>query len=284
MTELNQGENYEGEDAEVSENPRSQGVFQIKYLAIIGVTALVLVSALILYFTIGKDSDVEDVTNDDDDWEYSEDSSVDDFDSYFSDSGVDDSNSYDTNTSYYSDEQKRSLRSLGYTGDEIDFYSSISMDYDSLKESAIRDIEIRQEEVLNQLADKSSNAYKTLLNKTWLGGKKLNMDDRDPTAGVETTLHQENVDYEKLSPHNTQLILKLTFPDKKVAFMSVEPLRWRMMKKKGNMVVSYTVHRYNNQDIYTDIQEIYSGDYDQQYEDNSTITDDNYGETDTDAS
>lgn len=136
----------------------------------------------------------------------------------------------------YTDEEKRSLRSWGYTGDEIEAAQLAETPAQNLINQAKKD----QEEVRAALSNPESPEYLALLNQTWLGEQTK----QAPAFKVNETQYSNetitlNADYEKVPVHGTNLFLKVTLEDGTHHFMECSPFRYGDLPDSGNIVVTY---------------------------------------------
>lgn len=155
-----------------------------------------------------------------------------------------------TSTLSYSNLEVELLRSWGYTGDEIEFHASIGTTVDSLVEYS----KSLQEDALLEIYHKGTKEYRRLLKNTWLGQKNMHIPDDCSTYYSETFTY--NLDYDKVPPKGSQLILKLDLEDGGNAFMFTTPDRWQQLKDSGNIVVSITYAVINDFRVITEIKEV----------------------------
>lgn len=266
--EMKQGETYEEMNSSNSDGETPSKEKESNRLKMIGIGAvLVIVVGLLVVGVIKsknnnpKDTagitDTEDtsgMTQEEKDWaEFQEETGTD---------TTNETTETDTDTSYvssstFTSEEKESLRKWGYTGDEIEFYESNEFASKDLIASAKSMRESAAEESLKEVSNTASPEYKKLLNMTWLGGKKFQVkninNDEDAAYGME--LKVENVDYIKCSATGQQLFIRVTLNSGTNAFMTVAPDRWVEMKKKGNIVVEYTVENYGDTSVIIDMVE-----------------------------
>lgn len=150
----------------------------------------------------------------------------------------------------YSDAEVEKLRSWGYTGDEIELHSSMGTSVDSLVDYS----KLLQEDALLEIYNKGTKEYKRLLKNTWLGQKNMKLPSDCSTYFLET--YNYNLDYHKVSPKGSQLILRLDLEEGGNAFMFIPPDRWQQLKDDGNIVVSITYAVINDFKVITEIKEV----------------------------
>ena len=172
------------------------------------------------------------------------------------------------------------LRKRGYTADEIEFSYDEGISFDDLVKEADSEIKEEQEEVLKELSDTGSDAYKELLNMTWLQGNDLvitdAVQDEQGNLDVYTETKTMNIDYDKVPPKGSQLFLKCYCKDYGVAFMTTDPNRWCQLDDSGNILVTVEVTYWNGTPVITSITEIDAGD-------RGDESDDTYDEEDEDS-
>lgn len=136
----------------------------------------------------------------------------------------------------YTDEEKRALRSWGYTGTDIENAAMAETTAQQLIDQAKAD----QEEARAQLSNPESPEFRALLEQTWLGEPI-----KEVPAYVEnvTPFSRDNVtinaDYERMPVHGTNLFLKVELEDGTHHFMEVSPFRYSTLNDSGNIVVTY---------------------------------------------
>lgn len=159
----------------------------------------------------------------------------------------------------YTQEQVDSLGSVGYTGKEIEDYGTSGVAYEQLMEDARK----RQKDALkqsyvelqNECLDAGSDAYKSLIQMTWLSGAERNT-PTDPKVAMNIEDVTENVTYSKVPPRGNQLYLRLTMEDGTYTFYNVDPLQFAKCKDTGNMVITYNKLTYNDDVFITNIKEV----------------------------
>lgn len=141
--------------------------------------------------------------------------------------------------SFYSEEQIEQLRSFGYTGTEIEQYTTEEKSFYELKQEA----EDARKEWLNAaikpFMDTASDEFKYAYNSTWLSLQPVDMDTITSTYGFyENT---ENLTYEKIPLYGHQLYIRVFLnPEKTDWFLlSITPERYHELADQGNIVVTY---------------------------------------------
>lgn len=279
--EMQQGSDYVEEEVDNDVEPKAK--MDVKTVAIIGVVIMVIVIGGLLYLkSQGKiggtnsDSATTDESGDAPEWfdETGEDTSdteewdeeavaeTEDGDEWVSEDDGDWEDEVTEETpdiASLSDEQTLELRSLGYTGDEIEYYMSAGIDRDAMIEAAKDSQAKKQEEIIEEVNSKSTGLYKKLLNMTWMGGKKMTVQKAGEDESISYTSFIENVDYTKCEERGKQLFIRCKLDSGEYVFMTVEPQRWKEMKKTGNIVIQYNVVSYKDTAVITDISEVQQG-------------------------
>lgn len=158
----------------------------------------------------------------------------------------------------YTAEEIESLRAWGYTGGEIE-QSELDM---IPAEELISDSKAAQEKAREELNNPESDAYKALMNTTWLGQELRPV----PTyvEGMDLDFYYDvvtyNADYEKVEPRGTNLMLKVELKNGDYHFMECSLLRYLQLPEKGNIVITYRTITYNDYTIIFDMQEKDVGD------------------------
>lgn len=251
---MEQGETYEEVTTDESaETPAKTGHMDKVKIIALALVAVFVIGALFI-FVLGKKNGAS--TNDSGD-DYSYDDSGDSYSDEFWEE--DTQSAQEIYTGNFTDKEIESLRKWGYTGDEIEYYMNSGLDYDTLVSSAKELQSDAQKEVIDELNDTASGAYKKLLNMTWLGGKdfkvkKINPDTDENGISYEDII--ENVDYVKCGAKGKQLFIRCTLDDGTNIFMMVPPERWVTMRKKGNIVIQYTLESYGKTKVITAVAEV----------------------------
>lgn len=145
-------------------------------------------------------------------------------------------------TSYYTPDQIVNLRAAGYTGDEIENYSSTLIPYEQLIEeaNALRDAYIQ--EAIAPLYDTASDEYKKYIAQTWLSlPERMDTSSWDSIASFYEV--RRNLDYEKIPVHGNQLFIKIYLDDNDHLdwfFLCINPEEWNKLNDTGNVIVNYT--------------------------------------------
>lgn len=126
----------------------------------------------------------------------------------------------------------------------------------------------KQQEIIDEVNSKSTGLYKKLLDMTWMGGKDAIVQKVKSESAITIATYIENVDYVKCDAKGRQLFIRCTLDSGEHVFMTLSPKRWRELKKKGNIVIEYTVEEYKDTRIITSIEEVVQSldDYDSDWE------------------
>ena len=135
----------------------------------------------------------------------------------------------------YSKEEVADLRGWGYTGDEIEYYAQQGASFDKLVDAAMKALDEKNEEWRQSVLDESSDGYKKLMEKTFLGSPTTR-DTIDSSEVVGYRTVTENVDYTKCGVYNYQAWIKvqMSFGD---VMMNLELPRYSELPDEGNIVV-----------------------------------------------
>lgn len=249
--EMQQGTTYDEEEApdkqEDSASPKNK-------IVIIIVAALILAILFVLFLALKMNKTEDDNTYVDDEYLYPS--------SYSEDTEYYYEEEPSINYTTFSEEETKNLRMYGYTGDEIEYFAEQGMSYDSLIEASQELQDELAEKTIKKLSKKGSKEYRQLMSMTWLVNKKftvkkLDMSSEDLDLSYNTKI--ENVDYVKCEPRGKQLFLRCKLGDGTYVFMDILPERWIQLKKKGNIVITYTLEHYGDARVITDIMEVEQG-------------------------
>ena len=143
--------------------------------------------------------------------------------------------------SYTADQIER-LRTVGYTGKEIEEFEKLQMDINELVKEATAKRDAWVQEAIAPLYDSTSQEYKDFISQTWLTLPKRNdTDDWDNIANYYPV--KDNLDYEKVETYGNQLYIKIYLDDNEHDdwfFLNVTPEDWARLKDAGNVIVTYT--------------------------------------------
>lgn len=158
----------------------------------------------------------------------------------------------------YTQDQIEELRTVGYTGTEIENFQSLQMDVTELVKEAKAKRDAWVQEAVAPLYDATSQEYKDYIAQTWLTLPKRNdTDEWDNVAGYYEV--RKNLDYEKVTSYGNQLFLKVFLDDNVHAdwfFLNVTPEDWNKLKERGNVIVNYTYcTRYVGTDEFTQFED-----------------------------
>ena len=158
----------------------------------------------------------------------------------------------------YTPEEIEQLRAWGYVASEIEENEIMEVPASEL----IKASKDAQEKAREELNNPESDAYKALMNQTWLG-----QDIHEPPAyypemqmDLYYTSQTLNADYEKVDPHGTNLFLKVYLPNGDYHFMECPLARYVQLPDSGNIVVTYQLITLDNYSIIADMKEKDVGD------------------------
>lgn len=141
----------------------------------------------------------------------------------------------------YTEEEVKSLRAAGYTGDEIEAYQYMEKDVQELLDEAAKEQQEYVDMFVKPLLDETSDAYKKNLRDTWLG-----LEERTDIADFSDYLfvnsETKNLDFEKVPVRGNQIFLKIYLDDVNhddYFFMSCDPKRYAQLGDSGNIVITY---------------------------------------------
>lgn len=140
--------------------------------------------------------------------------------------------------SFYTDEQVKSLRGYGYTGDEIEYNAQQQTPYDTLVDKAYEAYEEKYNEWMQTILDESSQGYKDLMAKTYLGNPKTK-DYVIPEDVYTTQNYLENVDYEKCGVYNYQAWIKVHLSIGDI-IINLPLTRYSQIADEGNILITFT--------------------------------------------
>lgn len=159
----------------------------------------------------------------------------------------------------YTNDDLVKLRGAGFTGEEIEQMQSEGKSVDSaLSDSKIAKAEYLRDlypELKPKVTDSTSEAYKTLLKNTWLGGDYRPV-AKDPNVMYTAKTVRENSRYVREAPNGGQLQIKLTLKNGDIIFLNVHPERYEKLDDEGNMVIDYDDVTYGNYHYYINIKEV----------------------------
>lgn len=128
------------------------------------------------------------------------------------------------------------LRKAGYTGYEIEDYQFAEIDAEYLIEDAAEQRKAQYEAEIVPYLEASSDEFKNLMNKTWVGMDEFEINGEDAETW-SYVVGKYNVDYEKIGARGMQCFIKLYFDDGSSAFITLPPDRYAAIAQKGNMLV-----------------------------------------------
>lgn len=244
MEIMNQGDEYKEGETEILEETKPK---VNKKLIIIAVSIVVVGLGIVAAFT-GGDKSGETPTDiiegmDGNDW--------------FTD--IEGNPLDDPFTMDYTLEDISILRSYGYTAEEIEQHQDNLTDVSYLIEEAKASMEKRVQELYVELSEKASNPksaeFKQLMNMTWLQGKPRVVATNADT--FEITTYKENCRFTKVPARGPQLFIKLDLDSTgESVFLNVTPHRYAALKSEGQMVITYDLVAYGDQNYITNLVEV----------------------------
>ena len=166
---------------------------------------------------------------------------------------------------YYSYDiaQIEELRSMGYTGEEIENAQAQQIPAADLIRQARAARNAYVQMTLAPMYDTASYEYKEFIEQTW-----LTLPERDDMYEWQNLASyydvRKNLDYEKVDVYGSQLFIKVYLDDnyhEDWFFCLVTPEEWARLDDYGNIVVNYTYcTRFDGDDLWTaeeDFENIY---------------------------
>lgn len=136
----------------------------------------------------------------------------------------------------YSRDEVEELRLAGYTGYEIEEFELNRESADIKVKEAEEARKKKYDEEILPYFDEASDAYKSLVNSTWLSQESFEVDSDVSTYQNGTTVF--NLDYEKAGCYGKQCWLKVYLNEESTFFIFVTPKRYTELKNSGNIVLS----------------------------------------------
>lgn len=136
----------------------------------------------------------------------------------------------------YSRDEVEELRLAGYTGYEIEEFELNGESVDIKVKEAEEARKKKYDEEILPYFDEASDAYKSLVNSTWLSQESFEVDSDVSTYQNGTTVL--NLDYEKAGCYGKQCWLKVYLNEESTFFIFVTPKRYTELKDSGNIVLS----------------------------------------------
>ena len=179
-------------------------------------------------------------------------------------------------------EEDLSLRSYGYTGDEIELARQVGIPTETMIDAATK---LREESIkadYERMSDSASDEFKTMKKFSIFGSKEIKYypilaEDVDYvyTEGSFVV----NADYDKCPTYGNQLTLRVKIANATYAFMVVSPGRWAKLPQSGNIVVEVSYQYYGPSDAksnmyITSIREVETTSHTVSPEDNGVDIDD----------
>lgn len=152
------------------------------------------------------------------------------------------------------------LRGYGYTGDEIEYALSHGFSVDALIERAKSRLDSINAESWRRTSDASSEEYKYLMDKTYLGQPEampvIDQREMDPLQVInDYTNVVINCDYEKCPMNGLQLYLKCKIANDTYYWYPVRPARWATLPQSGNIVLRITFNNWAGSTYIVDAEE-----------------------------
>lgn len=145
----------------------------------------------------------------------------------------------------YTADQKATLRSYGYTADDIEEAIAFQTPFEDLVQSAENSIQAKLDSEIGPYLDSASDEFKWLRGMTWVGGEEVPTSVFSEESAPEFRYGTYNCDYEKVPAYGTQLFIKLDILDMGItAFMDVTPERYATLDDSGNIVVIVEYNKY----------------------------------------
>lgn len=278
MSVLNQGETLEEEEANYSEDALAEGEaannggggdkkkMDPKRLGIIGAAAVLVI--VVLMFMLRKD---KGDTPDDPGWDQTanevqvnEDGEIVIGSEDYDETPVDDTASatpsevinYAGVDLIYSSDEVEQLRSLGYTGDEIESSSEMGIDYYTLYDTAYNSKAQKEAEIIKEQGRRGSAAYKEITRNTFLVNKLANYDWNKVNDFPDTYTHKEVVDYQKLPARGRQLFIQAKMTKGPYVFFMIDPYRYAQLPDSGNIVIEVEEVKVGKKTVIVNVQEV----------------------------
>ena len=141
--------------------------------------------------------------------------------------------------SFYDEYDTAYLRGLGYTGDEIEYYSQSATPVADLEEKAWEHKKSANQKWVDSIIDQSSEGYQELRDSTFIGGEdtsNTSVTAEDVSSRVDC---KENVDYTKCGVYNNQAWIKVELSTG-TTNMTVTLYRYNELADSGNILIQYS--------------------------------------------
>ena len=277
MSVLNQGETLEEEEANYSEDALAEGEaanegggdkkkMDPKRLGIIGAAVVLVIVALL--FLLRKD---KGDTPEDPGWEEganevktNENGEIVIGDEDFDEASAEESENttptevinYAGVDLIYSADEVEQLRSVGYTGDEIESSSEMGIDYYTLYDTAYNDKAQKEADIIKEQGRRGSAAYKEITRNTFLVNNLASYSLDKAVEYADSFVHKEVVDYQKLPVRGRQLFIQAKLPKGPYVFFTVTPFRYNQLPDSGNIVIEISEQNVGKKKVITNVQEV----------------------------
>lgn len=237
-TEWSQGEDYIEEDVPdgLEEDTPSLDERRVRFIALGAAGVVILLIVLLIFYFQAKPDVVAET------------------DTLTVITGSDDYWAEKMGSQSYTTQEIESLRAWGYTGDEIESFELQGAAVTSL----IAESKALQQETLNALSDPDSDAYRALIEDTWIGQEPLTLPSSGESIATSVTYTSKVhiADYEKIPATGHNLFIKVYLEDGSVAFMEVDIIRYVALADTGNIAVSYSEVTYGAITLVSNMAEI----------------------------
>lgn len=241
MSVFKQGEEYIEDNNNTDEVSNKPKRFNTKFIALSSIALILSLSVIYTVFNFGSNKSDEEIE--------------DEFYEPISDIEYDSDNTNDYIELSFDEETRKTLRVLGYTGDEIDYAYKNGISSDNLIKEAEIDFKNRRMKEFKELSKKSKNSdLLYLFTETQAYLRDLPVPKKNQIEGlIEERL---NVDYVKVSPKGNQLYIKLDLGKIGTSFMLLDVTDYISLKKKGNIVVDVTYRKIGKHYYVINLEEV----------------------------
>ena len=149
------------------------------------------------------------------------------------------------------EEERLTLRAMGYSGDEIDYCLANGFSVQALVDAALELYDEEAKKALERMSDTASPEFKYLIDNTYFsqtGYVFESVADKEfGTYDYSTGSYTVNADYVKCPTYGAQLYLKCRVAQDLWLWYVVTPERWAKLPDEGNIVlrVNYTQYGVN---------------------------------------
>ena len=157
------------------------------------------------------------------------------------------------------DEDKKLLRKMGYTGDEIEIAISHNFSVDDLVKKAQKLHDEESRESLVRMSDAASEEFRYIVGNTYFSqvGQDFVSQIGIPVSQTvrSSGKYKVNADYTKCPTYGTQLYLKCRIAEDVYIWYAIDPHRWDQLPDKGNMVLIIDYSMYGPNFYVTGVKE-----------------------------